>query len=96
MRVLIIEDGKYAFSNICRLLQQVAPDIAIDGPVTNCSDLRIALQDQQAYDFIITDIQLEDGSCFEVLRDMEITIPIIFATAFEEHALSAFRVGGVD
>lgn len=32
------------------------------------------------------DIQLSDGSCFDILRRMEIRTPVIFTTAYDQYA----------
>jgi DNA-binding LytR/AlgR family response regulator len=41
------------------------------------------------------DIQLEDGNSFEIFRDVKITSPIIFITAFDQYAIDAFKVNSI-
>jgi len=38
------------------------------------------------------DIHLADGSCFEIFKQIEITSPVIFITAYDQYALQAFKV----
>jgi DNA-binding LytR/AlgR family response regulator len=42
------------------------------------------------------DIQLTDGKSFEIFDEVEINKPVIFITAFDEYALEAFKVNGID
>jgi two-component system LytT family response regulator len=42
------------------------------------------------------DIHLADGSSFEIFEKAEIISPIIFATAYDEYALKAFKVNAID
>lgn len=95
MKVLIIEDEKYGFDNLCRLLRQIDPEISIDGPVTNIVDINPFMLCQQNYDIIFADIKLEDGVCFEALSNVELITPIVFVTAYDEYALKAFQTGGI-
>ena len=42
------------------------------------------------------DIQLSDGVSFDIFKDFRLTCPVIFTTAYDESAIRAFRVNGVD
>lgn len=60
MKVLVVEDEKIGFQNLCRLLRQLDPTILIDGPITNTVDLKRVIKQQPNYDIIFCDTQLED------------------------------------
>ena len=47
-------------------------------------------------DLIVSDIQLSDGLSFEVFEAFSLTIPIIFTTAYNDYAVQAFKVHGLD
>ena len=47
-------------------------------------------------DLIFSDIQLGDGLCFEIFKKQPVTTPVIFCTAFDEYALTAFKAHGID
>jgi len=47
-------------------------------------------------DLVLMDIQLDDGLCFEIFETIEIDIPVIFTTAYDEYTLRAFKVNSVD
>ena len=42
------------------------------------------------------DIQLSDGVSFELLEHFKLNCPIVFTTAYDEYAIRAFKVNGVD
>ena len=42
------------------------------------------------------DIQLSDGVSFDLLKHVDLTCPIIFTTAYHEHAIRAFKVNSID
>jgi CheY-like chemotaxis protein len=47
-------------------------------------------------DLIFSDIQLGDGLSLEVFSRIDLKIPAIFCTAFDEYALQAFKANGID
>jgi DNA-binding LytR/AlgR family response regulator len=48
-----------------------------------------------APDVLFVDIHLADGLSFEIFRHVEVTIPVIFTTAYDEYALHAFHVHSI-
>lgn len=95
MRALIVEDERYSFEYLRNLIQDAYPQMEIEGPVTNLIDLERVMYNQHNYDVVYCDIQLEDGVCFSVLDHMDVTIPVIFTTAYSEYALNAFKANGI-
>ena len=41
------------------------------------------------------DIHLGDGQSFDIFEQVEITVPVIFITAYDEYALKAFKYQGL-
>jgi two-component system response regulator LytT len=54
------------------------------------------LKSNEQPDIIFMDIRLTDGLSFEIFNQVIITAPVIFITAYDEYALKAFEVNGVD
>ena len=75
MKALIVEDEIYNFNGLKNLILREYPQAEIDGPVTNLVDLERAMHDQQRYDVVYCDIRLEDGVCFSVFEQLEVTVP---------------------
>jgi DNA-binding LytR/AlgR family response regulator len=47
-------------------------------------------------DILFMDIKLSDGLSFELFDQFTLKCPVIFCTAYEEYAIRAFKVNGVD
>ena len=46
-------------------------------------------------DLIFMDIHLSDDSAFAIFNQIEVNVPIVFTTAYDQYALDAFRVNSV-
>lgn len=95
MKALIIEDEIYNFRSLQRQLQKLCPGIEVEDPVTSVADMREILSRPNDYDAIFCDIRLDDGLCFEALSHIDLAVPLIFTTAYDEFALQAFEAGGI-
>jgi DNA-binding LytR/AlgR family response regulator len=96
MKSLIIEDEKLAAERNQLLLKQYDASIEIAGIIDSIEESVIWLRENPAPDFILMDIQLADGSAFDIFKQVKITTPVIFTTAFDQYALEAFKVLSVD
>ena len=47
-------------------------------------------------DVVFMDIHLADGDSFRIFQSVDIALPIIFTTAYDEYALQAFKVNSID
>ena len=47
-------------------------------------------------DIIFMDVELSDGICFEIFRQVEVKAKVIMTTAYDSYALKAFEAGSVD
>ncbi len=96
MKVLIIEDETAAYNNIRNLLLSINPEIEIlDNPDTVVASVAW-FRSHPAPDLVFMDIQLADGSAFSIFEHIEVEAPIVFTTAYDEHAIQAFRVNSID
>lgn len=99
MKILIIEDEELASKRLERLIQQHTPEVEIlavlDSVKATLAWFKTHLT-QQTPDLIFLDIHLADGISFDIFKEVEIDVPIIFTTAYDEYALKAFEVNSVD
>lgn len=91
MTVLIIEDEIYNYKLLRHMLEELVPDCITMGPAYSILQARQYLEGSSDIDLIIADIQLSDGLSFDALKYAPDDIPIIFTTAYDEHALKAFE-----
>lgn len=95
LRVLIVDDEPLARGRILRQLRPISWISEID-EAANVRDAlaRIA---QGMPDILLLDIQMPDGSGFDLVRQMETPVPaLVFITAFDDQALRAFDANAVD
>jgi len=96
MRVLIVEDETAAYENLAAIIHEIDSAIEIVGNTESVSQTVKWLHSHLLPDIIFMDIHLSDGSAFSIFDTMEVEIPIIFTTAYDEYAIEAFRVNSVD
>jgi DNA-binding LytR/AlgR family response regulator len=95
MRILIIEDEQIAAEGLCGLLKDLLPEAEISGVADSISATERWLQEHAAPDLAFADIHLADGSSLEHLSEQLRRFPVIFTTAYDEHALKAFETGSI-
>lgn len=97
MNVLIIEDEPFAQQELARLLKVVNPEIQILQTIDSVEEAAQYLASPPAeLDIIFMDIELSDDTCFEIFNRVEVKLPVIFTTAYNEYAIRAFRVNAID
>ncbi|MDE5871638.1 MAG: LytTR family DNA-binding domain-containing protein [Muribaculaceae bacterium] len=96
MRYAVVENEEFARLSLCRMLEELRPEWELVLTAESVEETIEGLQSVQHYpELIFMDIELDDGSCFDIFNQIAITCPIIFTTAFENFALQAFDVNSV-
>ena len=96
MRIIIIEDECLTANDLADALKQLDPSITIDAILSSVKQASDYFSHNNFPDLIFSDIQLGDGLSFEIFKNNDVTIPIIFCTAYNEYALEAFKTNGID
>lgn len=96
MNVLIIEDEPLAANDLQFVLRELAPTITVLAVLDSISDTIHWLEHHPEPDLMFCDIQLSDGSSFEIFSKRSLFCPIIFTTAYNEYALRAFKLNSID
>jgi len=96
MNIIIIEDEFRAAKSLQNLLLELKPDAKIIDVYDSIETSVEALSKGIKADLIFMDIQLSDGLSFEIFKQVEITSPVVFCTAFDQYMLDAFKSKGVD
>ncbi len=96
MNILIIEDERLAAEKLKRLIHEIDDSIEIIGHLESVVDTVNWFGSHDAPDLVLMDIELDDGICFEIFDSIKIKTPIIFTTAYNQYAIKAFKVKGVD
>ena len=98
-RALLIEDEPESLRNLLNLLEKYCPDVDVVATGEfNADLLRLVGDDRDgAFDVAFLDINLPDGLVFQGLQQLEdIPFDIIFVTAYDDYALTAFDFSAID
>ena len=95
LKVLIVEDEPMAQANLSRTLQKYYPDLEIIGMTSSVSGTVEWLKEHSA-DVIFMDVELSDGDCFSIFRQINVDAKIVMTTAYDSYAVKAFEVNSVD
>lgn len=96
LTVLLVEDEPRTARTIARLLLELRPEAQVVGQPDSVAATVAWLAQHPTPALILMDIHLSDGSSFEVFRQVPVSSPVIFITAYDEYALEAFQTNGID
>ncbi|MEM8524737.1 MAG: LytTR family DNA-binding domain-containing protein [Bacteroidota bacterium] len=96
MKVLIIEDELPAARQLHRMLQSSSTPVEVLETLQSVEESVHWLQTREDAQLIFMDIQLADGISFDIFKEVEVKIPIIFTTAYNQFTLKAFKVNSID
>lgn len=96
MKIVIIEDEPKTAKNLEKILNSIDSKFKIV-EIIDSVEMGLEYFDESGFpDLIFSDIQIADGLSFEIFSIKSPTCPIIFCTAFDQYALQAFRVNGIE
>jgi len=96
MKTLIIEDELRAREHMIHLLLDNFPSVEVVGAVGSVKDSIAWLGSHEAPDVIFMDVELSDGSSFDIFTQIDVPSPVVMTTAYDQYAVQAFEVNAVD
>jgi two-component system response regulator LytT len=96
MKILIIEDEPLAAKRLQKLVMQEEEQAEVMAMLDSVKSSVDWFSKNELPDLVLMDIQLSDGLCFDIFSTVNIDVPVIFTTAYDEFALKAFKVNSVD
>lgn len=96
MKTVIIEDESLIADEMKATISEVAPDVEVQQILPSLKAARKWFMQNAEPDLLFMDIKLGDGLSFELFSQFDLKCPVIFCTAYEEYAIRAFKVNGVD
>ena len=96
MKILLIEDELPAAKQLTKLLLAHTPSFQIIETLDSVESAVRWLRHFPAPGLIFMDIQIADGLSFDIFRQVTVTAPVIFTTAFDQYAVQAFKVNALD
>lgn len=96
IRTIVLDDEPMARDAILALLDRFCPEVEVIG-VAGDIEAGVRLIRQNKPELLILDIHLTDGTSFDLLERLgNDQYKIIFITAFEEYAITAFKFSAMD
>ena len=96
MKILIVEDEPIASERLANQIRSCQQNAEITQIFDTVEDTVDFFKNGETVDLAFFDIQLSDGSSFDVFSQVDITNPVIFTTAYDQYTMQAFKVNSVD
>ncbi len=96
LNTVIIDDEVHIRDSLTKLLARYCPQVSVTGMAGSVTDgIRVIREFHP--DLVLLDIQLEDGTGFDILNALpSVDFKVIFITAYDQYAVQAFRFSAVD
>jgi two-component system, LytTR family, response regulator len=96
LKTVIIDDEQDAVDFLCGALKMYCPEIEVVGSANCISDGYREISTKMP-DLVLLDIAMPSGNGFELLNLLpDRCFEVIFVTAYNEHAIKAFRYSAID
>jgi len=96
IKAVIVEDESLIARELQNKIASVAPDVQVTEVLPSLKTAKKWFMQNAEPDLLFMDIQLSDGVSFELFDHFQLNCPVIFTTAYDEYAIRAFKVNGVD
>jgi DNA-binding LytR/AlgR family response regulator len=96
MRVVIIEDEQLTAQRLENMLRKYDASVEIAATIPSVAEAIEWFKSNPDPELAFMDIHLEDGQCFSIFENINLQVPVIFTTAYDEYTIKAFKVNSVD
>jgi len=96
MKVVIVEDEHLSAQRLQGMLKKYDPSIEVLAELPSVAASVEWFKTNPDPDLVLMDIHLEDGQSFSIFDTINLQVPVIFTTAFDEYTIKAFKVNSVD
>ena len=95
MNVLVVEDVVEVRAGIVSMVNNAHPNLEVVGEAGSVVEAAKAVRALKP-DLLLLDVELPDGTGFDLLEMLDDPPGVIFITGSEEYAIRAFRVAAID
>lgn len=96
MKVVIIEDEHLSAQRLESMLRKYDPTIEVLAELPSVAAAVDWFKTHPEPDLALMDIHLEDGQSFRIFETINLQVPVIFTTAYDEYTIKAFKVNSID
>lgn len=94
MRAIVVDDEPLARQRLARMLEAKGWEVV--GIHREVAELLHALQEGLSADVLFLDVEMPGANGIEALAEMERAMPVVFVTAFPQHAARAYDLDALD
>lgn len=94
LKVALADDEPLARARLARLLREAGCEVAAE--LEDGGAVLAWLQGAPSVDALFLDIQMPGATGLEVMAELPERLPVVFVTAYAEHAVRAFEAAAVD
>lgn len=94
IHAFVVDDERLAVDRLQRLLTETGR-VMVVGSATDPETALVRLR-AQPLDVIFLDIQMPEMSGFDLLAWLNLNVPIVFTTGYDQYAIEAFTVNAID
>ncbi|UAY53567.1 LytR/AlgR family response regulator transcription factor [Ferruginibacter albus] len=96
MKIAIIEDELIMAEDLMLVLKDANKEVDVVKILSSVTEAVHFFRNNPLPDLIYSDIQLGDGYSFDIFKQVQINVPVVFCTAYNEYALQGFKNNGID
>ena len=96
MHLIIVEDERLSAERLRHLVLKIDSSIDIMAVLSSVEEAKSWFRDNSPPDVMLLDIQLSDGTAFDLLQSIPTFPSVIFTTAYDEYALKAFKYNSIE
>ncbi len=96
MDVVIVEDERLSAEILKSMVEKSDSRINVIAVLDSLHNAKDWFRDNSPPDLLLLDIQLGDGTGFDLLKYIKQCPPVIFTTAYDEYAIKAFKYNSID
>jgi len=96
MKALIVEDEPLVARDLKKLVSEADAGIEVLDTLSSVEESVEWLNSHAEPDLMFLDIQLSDGTSFDIFERTTVRCPVIFTTAYDDYAIRAFKVNSID
>lgn len=96
IKAILIEDERIIAEEFKRIVARVSEETEIICTFSTVQESIEYLSQNEPPDLIFSDVQLPDGSSFDIFNKLNIKSPVVFVTAYDNFIVNAFEHNGID
>ncbi len=96
MKTIIIEDEALTAARLQSMLHTYDARIQVLTIIPSVAEAIEWFTQHADPELVFMDIHLEDELCFKIFEQINLEVPVIFTTAYDEYMVKAFKVNSVD